>query len=104
MLRWLAPILLLAACGDDYPPPDPLPAEYTTCEAADDCIPVELGCCDACNGGLAVAVRADKAEEVADLYSENCGASTSCTLMGCPEWVVSCDAGTCAMERGSFTY
>ena len=92
----------VVGCGDDFPPPDPLPAEYTTCGAPTDCVVTELGCCDACNGGLAVAVRADQEEAVVDAYAERCGGSTECTLMACPDWVVTCDAGTCAAERGTF--
>jgi hypothetical protein len=91
----------MVGCGDDYPPPDPLPAEYTACEADADCVVTELGCCDECNGGFAVAVRSDRQAEVVDLYSERCGGDTACTEMGCQPWVVTCDAGTCGAARGT---
>lgn len=104
-MRWTSLGLLATGCllGDDYPPPDPLPAEYTTCGSEADCVVVELGCCDECNGGTAVAVRADQEAEVADLYSERCGNGTACTEMGCAPWVVTCEAGTCANARGELT-
>ena len=103
-MRWTMLLPLALGCfGDDYPPPDPLPSEYTTCEADEDCVVVELGCCDECNGGLAVAVRADQEATVTDLYSERCGECTACTEMGCAPWVVTCQDGTCANARGDLT-
>ena len=104
MTRWFALVWLLVGCGDEYPPPDPLPAEYTACEVPEDCVAVELGCCDACNGGLAVAVAVDQADAVVERYSERCGAAATCTLMACPDWEMTCDAGVCGMARGEFSY
>jgi hypothetical protein len=104
-MRWTLLVPLTVGCfaTDDYPPPDPLPAEYTECEADEDCVVTELGCCDECNGGIAVAVRSDQEAEVVELYTETCREGQACTEIGCPPWVVTCDAGTCAAERGTFT-
>lgn len=111
----ILPFLLFAlACGGsgddsgstatnpDYPPSMPLQVSYTECSVAEDCVAVELGCCDACNGGFAVAVNTASADKVAQQFTETCGANWACTEMACPSWVLSCDAGTCAMERGTF--
>ncbi len=99
---WPLVVVLSVAGCDHFPPPDPLPSQYTTCAVATDCVVTELGCCDACNGGLAVTVRADQEAEVIRLYAENCPGSTACTEMGCPPPVVDCVAGTCTASEGSF--
>ncbi|MCA9566573.1 MAG: hypothetical protein KC656_01980 [Myxococcales bacterium] len=93
-------VLGLVACGNpNYPPPAQLPAELVQCEQPSDCVVVELGCCDACNGGTAVSVRADRRDEVVDTYAETCGASTACTLIGCGALYATCVDSTCGMER-----
>jgi hypothetical protein len=104
---WAVPALFaLAACGDDsvseYPPVLPLDPQYTSCESDADCVVVELGCCDACNGGTAVAVRRDRVAAVQERYGERCGSSTACTLRGCPPSTASCAAGFCRRLEGSF--
>ncbi len=95
-----------AGDGDDgpsgYPPALPLDSRYTSCAAAEDCVPVELGCCDACNGGLAVAVHRDMAAEAMSRFGEQCAGVTACTEIGCPAWETRCDGGSCAMEREFF--
>jgi hypothetical protein len=96
---------LLAGCasdGNDSYPPGELDASFTTCTQPTDCVVVELGCCDDCNGGLAVAVNNASAAEVEAAFSESCGNNTACTLMACADWEISCDAGTCAAVRGTF--
>jgi len=92
----------LLGCNPQYPPPAELPAEYTACVVPDDCIVVELGCCDACNGGTARSVATDQAAEVVDRYTEVCNPGTGCNLVGCPPWVTTCEAGVCGLERGEF--
>jgi hypothetical protein len=91
-------LLLLSACFvNEYPPPDPLPAEYTSCEVDEDCVVVSLGCCDHCNGGEARAANTANEDEVRDLYSERCGPRYSCTLMGCSQLEATCAEGTCTL-------
>ena len=92
-------LLLLGCFGSTYPPPDPLPAELPACDADADCVIVQLGCCDHCNGGEAVAVRVDRAAEVEETYSERCGRSTGCTLMACAELEAVCEDGTCTSQQ-----
>jgi hypothetical protein len=101
-------ILLLAACvgGDDaaasgYPPPLPLEANLTSCADESECQVVELGCCDQCNGGFAVAVHSDRVAEVMARFSEDCGSSFACTEIGCAPWVVRCEQGRCGLARDS---
>ncbi len=106
-MRWSV-LLLLVGCGSgsdpatDYPPSDLDPA-FVSCAVAADCVALELGCCDECNGGFAVAVRSDKATEVAEQHAEVCRNGHACTEIGCAPWVVDCVDEVCAMERGSFT-
>ena len=107
-MRPVALLLFAFACGgsddvnDAYPPALPLESSLTECATVDDCVAVELGCCDECNGGFAVAVNTDSADAVVADFSETCGLSYACTAMGCAPWELSCDAGTCAMVRGTF--
>lgn len=102
MVHLLA-LLTLAACGNpDYPPPDPLPAELTTCDVPEDCVVVELGCCDACNGGVVVAVHADHAAETRDTYSERCSGNTACTLVACAPNTADCIDSTCTVVTGTW--
>ncbi|MCO4772475.1 MAG: hypothetical protein KDA24_20750 [Deltaproteobacteria bacterium] len=93
-------MVLLLACNPQYPPPEELPAEYTACDGPEDCTVVELGCCDACNGGTARSVASDQADAVTDRYSEQCQPGYGCNLMGCAAWLTTCDEGVCGLERG----
>ena len=117
MIRPISSILLFVgllmattACGGDavdpdlseYPPDLPLDAAYTECELVDDCVVVELGCCDDCNGGLAVAVNVSSEPDVVDRFTEVCDDDQACTEIGCPAWVLSCDDGACGLGRGTF--
>lgn len=90
-------IALLFSCSQ-YPPPDPLDPELTACDTSPECVVVELGCCDSCNGGTAVAVNEASVEEVVERYSESCGRSYACTLMDCGTLEATCDAGTCTLQ------
>ena len=108
LLTTLLTILALACGGGDddapseYPPPQPLDLEYTACTDVAQCEVVELGCCDACNGGTAVSVHIEKAAEVIERYSERCATPTSCTQRGCPPFTSACDNGVCTLVQGSF--
>lgn len=103
-------ILALAGCKKDPAPTTPPdntgggdPTDPYACEVADDCVAVELACCDACNGGEAVGVHKDHADEVLADSPRGRGEceGTMCTEMGCAEWVPSCEAGKCTITRGS---
>jgi len=85
--------------GDD----DPVTSEVDACTADEDCVAVELECCDACNGGTAVSVHQDHVDEVVAASARGRGecAATMCTMMACAEWVPSCEAGRCTNTRGS---
>jgi len=60
-----------------------------------DCVVVEIGCCDHCNGGEVVSVSTAYAEEVEEDYREDCGGETICTLKGCPQELPRCREGEC---------
>ncbi len=97
---WLALTVLVPVGCTDYPPPEQLPARYTACAVAGDCVVVELGCCDECNGGEARSVASSQQETVIDQYSESCSSTSGCTEMACGPWETTCDDGVCGMKRG----
>lgn len=104
-MKYAIALLALTGClfdNPNYPPPEPLPAELTTCSVDEDCVIVELGCCGSCNGGTAVAVRADRQDEVETTYAENCVGGTSCTMMACPPLEAACIDDTCTAQTGSW--
>jgi len=84
----------------DNPPDAPEPA-WTACQAASDCVVIELGCCDHCNGGQAFSVnKAHEAEALAALQTKVCD-DVDCTALACADLVPTCPSGTCAFESGS---
>jgi hypothetical protein len=105
-------MLSLAACKKDpaptAPPPgnnggEPVAADPYACTVDDDCVAVELQCCDACNGGRAVGVHEDHVDAVvadSPRGRGECG-DVMCTKMGCAPWIASCEDGTCAIVRGT---
>jgi hypothetical protein len=104
-------LLSLAACKKEAAPttPDntggePVAADPYACTVDDDCVAVELQCCDACNGGEAVGVHKDHVDAIAAESPRGQGAcgEVMCTKMACPPWIASCEAGKCAIERGTF--
>ena len=90
-------ILRMLACNESYPPNLLLDPALTACELDRDCVIVELGKCDACNGGFSVAVNRDSEEEVRKKYSQRSPFGYACTAMGCVSGPAVCDAGTCGV-------
>ena len=85
--------------------PDGAGAEnLTACHLDEDCVLIEVGCCDHCNGGklMSVNVKA-KPEALAKYKAKDCKGK-KCTLMGCMPKVPSCVlaqtavAGQCAYK------
>ncbi|MFH1831114.1 MAG: hypothetical protein ABH871_10155 [Pseudomonadota bacterium] len=68
---------------------------WEACEIDDDCIIVELGCCDHCNGGRAVAANKGLAELVKTVQGDECEEETMCTLMACAPLLARCTQGKC---------
>lgn len=103
-------VLSLAACKKDAAPTtpantggdDPAAGDPYACSGDDDCVAVELQCCDACNGGEAVGVHRDHVDEVLADSPRGRGECTgvACTELGCADWIPSCQAGKCTIERG----
>ncbi|MBN1282834.1 MAG: hypothetical protein JXA24_03575 [Proteobacteria bacterium] len=75
--------------------PVPLSGDTIACAGGDDCEIVELGCCDHCNGGFAVAVNKEFASEVAERNSQSCGDDELCTEMACAPIFPRCRDGEC---------
>ena len=83
-----------------YPPELPLDAQYTTCAGNDDCRILELGCCDDCNGGFAVAVNLESAGAVRREFAEDCGGGVACTERACELLDTTCSTdGLCELVR-----
>ena len=74
---------------------DEVAIDWQGCATDDDCIVVELGCCDHCNGGYVVATNTLFAEEVIEEMSDVCEEDHPCTLMACPEELPRCEEGIC---------
>lgn len=104
MKRLLLLLFLLAACTPNaaYPPPDVLDAEYTACDAPEDCVVLELGCCDACNGGEARSVNSEHEDTVRTLYTQSCVFVDGCTEIGCNDWETTCEDNVCGLQRTTF--
>jgi hypothetical protein len=83
---------------------DPVVTDPYACAADDECVAVELECCDACNGGEAVGVHRDHVDEVAGESPRGQGAcdGVACTKMACAPFVAACEAGKCTIARGTF--
>ncbi len=69
--------------------------EWDVCEIDDDCTIVELGCCDYCNGGRAVAANKGFEDFVKNTLGEECEEETMCTLMACAPLLTRCTDGNC---------
>jgi hypothetical protein len=73
------------------------PNNWQACTAAQDCVTVEIGCCDHCNGGEAYPVHKDYAKDAQKaLYPATC-AGTNCTEKGCSPATATCHAGKCVL-------
>jgi hypothetical protein len=69
-----------------------------TCSDTAECVVVETGCCDHCNGGALLAVNNRYSDAaMAAFRQRECDDETSCTKMACEySYTPVCDAGTCA--------
>ncbi len=92
------------ACSTDEPwnPPDQpaVDAAYTDCSGGQTCVVVELGCCDHCNGGSAIAVIEGQQATATAEYGETCGNRLACTEIGCAPLTAVCNEGTCGLMEG----
>ncbi len=114
-IRRLIVVVSFAACSSSQPPGPVQPAasdsprsEWTTCATDDDCVAIEMGCCDHCNSGWVVGVNRGSVTRATAAYHDQCpdsaGASGDgtvrfsggmCTEVGCGGVRGSCDHGTC---------
>jgi hypothetical protein len=113
-MRTLVVVLALAACSqramhsstvDDRVP---LPDEWVTCTTTADCVAIEMGCCDHCNGGWVLGVNTAHAARATSAYHARCDSSEhanpdgtmsfcgpSCTEVGCGGIRGACIARKC---------
>ena len=112
----LLSLLVLAACkkpaSSSSPTntggaaPDPGQHAYDerqACTVDADCVPVEIECCDHCNGGKVVGVHRDHAADVSRSTSgaPECG-GTACTKMACVEEPTGiCRQNICGIKVGT---
>jgi len=97
---WLA--WLGVGCGNpNYPPANPLSSDFRACEVDEDCVIVELGCCDECNGGTAVAVRSGQEQAALDEYGQTGCNGVDCTLLACNPLAAECQSDLCVVDRSA---
>ena len=72
--------------------------DWQDCEIDEDCVVVELGCCDHCNGGRVIASHKDYADDIREMLGDQCEENTACTLMACANEIPKCDGGRCTHE------
>ena len=112
MMRFLftlAVSVALTGCPKDRGgPAEPAPTaggfdERQACTADADCAPVEIGCCDHCNGGTVVGVHRDFAAQIREQYAGNARCNgTACTKMACVEQPAAfCKEGVCGLRTGA---
>jgi hypothetical protein len=71
--------------------------ERQACGADADCAAVEMGCCDHCNGGMAVGVHRDFAADVHQTVLGDCD-DTACTEIACLAAKPICRQGRCGVS------
>jgi hypothetical protein len=84
----------------DAGPPPLYPEEWSQCTEDADCAVAWPGCCDLCNGGAPVAVRAEHSAEVGALL-DPAGAAcqgVTCGAAPCPETTAQCQSGRCVVD------
>ena len=80
----------------DTAAPDVDTAKWYACAAPADCAPVEIGCCDHCNGGKAIAANKQYAAQVKVALTPVCD-MVACTEKGCAPVQTTCSAGQCVV-------
>jgi hypothetical protein len=94
-----AVILVVAACSNGEPPVNDdivnISGVVIACAEDTDCVVVEIGCCDHCNGGEVASVNVAYAEEVEEYHTRDCGDQVMCTMMACPDELPRCRDGEC---------
>jgi hypothetical protein len=97
--------LVAAACAPQVrvvgEPDARIPADFVVCQADAECAIVELGCCDTCNGGWMMSVRADHVEAARARWGDDCGGGFACTELGCvPDPAAVCYERRCVVRLG----
>lgn len=77
-----------------------MPEAWTQCTTDAECQLLEVGCCDHCNGGDAIAVNRDHAQDARRWHAarRTCPSPTLCTERGCYGPFPTCSAGRCELK------
>ncbi|MEN0063948.1 MAG: hypothetical protein AAGA48_17475 [Myxococcota bacterium] len=95
-------VVLGFGCGNpNYPPENPLEFEFRSCKVDEDCTILELGCCDECNGGFAVAVTQGQETAALDEYGESGCGNAGCDLLSCSPLIAQCINELCVVDRSA---
>jgi hypothetical protein len=91
----------LGGCDSTEPGtfPSAVPADLQACTEVADCVVVELGCCDACNGGLRAAFNVDVSASTIDGYREVCTDDVACTELACFDAPAACVNDLCIVDE-----
>lgn len=79
--------------------PLPLTGQVIACQEDADCIVVELGCCDSCNGGWSASVNGEYAKDVEERNHDACSGQEVCTEMACDPAFPRCENSTCTSRQ-----
>lgn len=77
------------------------PAAWQVCKAPADCVAVEIGCCDHCNGGEAWPVHKDYADAATKFWRPPTCEGTYCTEKACMPNQTTCQDGQCVLLEPS---
>lgn len=80
------------------PVADAPPAEFSKCQSHKDCSPVEMGCCDHCNGGTLFSANVEFLDAL-DPWKETGCEMVGCTKIGCGPVEGVCNDGVCAWQQ-----
>jgi hypothetical protein len=101
-MRWILVAVLLTACRSNPPGKPGVDPSVVACQTNDDCVLVEMECCDSCNGGVAWSVNANHAEAARSRHGTTCKDEeiARCATAECPaEPTPVCDNNVCATLR-----
>ncbi len=75
---------------------------FRACEADDDCVYAQNGCCDCANGGESIAVNINQAAAFEALFEcENVACTMRAAVIPCEQGTTKCELGVCEFTSDS---